>query len=185
MSARQFPVFGLLLTKEINPQKGIGGRRTAESETLISESRQENGFGLLVCGVGGREPGQPRAWAAEAIAVLAHRELQEAAQQSFGAVFQVFGSSFQSVGAFAGNIFQAVQPLTDSSIVSGIKDFFQNKRGCFNNAFALTAFFTADIFQGDGGQGNGSGGAFAAKRGAEADFATGYVKRVDDDFFAA
>lgn len=109
--------------------------------------------------------------------MLAHRELQEAAQQSFGAVFQVFGSSFQSVGAFAGNIFQAVQPLTDSSIVSGIKDFFQNKRGGFNNAFALTAFFTADIFQGDGGQGNGSGGAFAAKRGAEADFATGYVKR--------
>ena len=138
-----------------------------------------------VCGVSGREPGQPRAWAAEATATLAHRELQEAAQQSFGAVFQIFGSSFQSVGAFAGNIFQAVQPLTDSCIVSGIKDFFQNKRGCFNNAFALTAFFTADIFQGDGGQGNGSGGAFAAKRGAEADFAAGYVKRVDDDFFAA
>ena len=44
MSARQFPAFGLLLTKEINPQKGTGGRRTAESETLISESRQENGL---------------------------------------------------------------------------------------------------------------------------------------------
>lgn len=54
MSARQFPAFGLLLTKEINPQKGTGGRRTAESETLISESRQENGFGLLACDVGGR-----------------------------------------------------------------------------------------------------------------------------------
>lgn len=58
-----------------------------------------------VCGVSGQEPGRQRAWAAEAIAVLAHRELQEAAQQSFGAVFQIFGSSFQSVGAFAGNIF--------------------------------------------------------------------------------
>ncbi len=58
-----------------------------------------------VCGVSGQEPGRQRAWAAEATATLAHRELQEAAQQSFGAVFQIFGSFFQSVGAFAGNIF--------------------------------------------------------------------------------
>lgn len=81
MSARQFPAFGRLLTKEINPQKGTGGQRTAESEMLISESRQENGFGLLVCGVGGRgalvakgvcgvsgqEPGRQRAWTAESL----------------------------------------------------------------------------------------------------------------------
>lgn len=141
-----------------------------------------------VCGVSGQEPGRQRAWAAEAIAVLKYRELQEAAQRSPLALFFRFSAVPFKVSALSPAISFRLFSSPDGQLYRKRhrKDFFQNKRGGFNNAFALTAFFTADIFQGDGGQGNGCCAAvFAAKRGAEADFAAGYVKRVDDDFFAA
>lgn len=151
-----------------------------------------------VCGVSGREPGRPRAWAAEAIAALAAESIGGRGDCGVGAqgitrgrpavlwrCFSGFRQFLSKCRRFRRQYLSGCSAPDGQQYRKRYQGFFQNKRGGFNNAFALTAFFTADIFQGDGGQGNGSGGAFAAKRGAEADFATGYVKRVDDDFFAA
>lgn len=119
-----------------------------------------------VCGVSGQEPGRQRAWAAEATATLAAESIGGRGDCGVGAqgitrgrpavlwrCFSGFRQFLSKCRRFRRQYLSGCSAPDGQQYRKRYQGFFQNKRGGFNNAFALTAFSRPISFRVTAGRG--------------------------------